>query len=229
MEGGREKPPAAGASSLPSRVPRGGRTPAPLTQRMRLSQSSGSADFASMAAAAAAFPPPSSKPPSGRPRSGGSGRCSAPPARPAGAGPPPALTTQRPPLPSAAGSDSASGQSQRRRGALAPITVRPVGGGGCPHGCTASVRGRVGLASPAPGCVIRPGLACGRKAMVSPSPGWRVGERRSCHPPGVNSCAESGPAFPRSAWEEPLRPNMAGAASSLPAPAVRQPGRGGHG
>lgn len=66
----------------PPRCPRESPEAAELTQRMRLSQSSGSPGFASMAVAAAAASPP----PSGRPRSAGSGSGSAPPARPRGGG-----------------------------------------------------------------------------------------------------------------------------------------------
>lgn len=158
--------------------------------------------------------------------SGGGGSCRVPPALrppplwrlrpaplrprvPAGAGPPPAPTIQRPPLPSEARSDSAPDQSQRRRGALSPITVRPVGGGGCPHGRAAFVRGESGSA------VTRPGLTRGPNAVVSPArsdllgrerprvpcarpgrrrsiPTWRVLPLRS--PPGCQHCRGHGRA-----------------------------------
>lgn len=101
-----------------------------------------------------------------------------------------------------------------------PITVRPVGGGGRPDGRTASVRGRAGMVSPAPGCVTRPGLTRGRNAIVSPARSELLGRERPRVPP-------------RTAWKAPLRPNMAGAASPPPGPAVGAPrartGRGGRG
>lgn len=208
-DGGREKPPAVGASSMPSRG-RGGRTAAPLTQRMRLSQSSGSAGFASMAVTATASPLPSS-----RPRSSGSGPGSAPPARLGGGGAA-SSTDHSAPAPALRGREWQRGW---------PITA-DEGRARANHGET---RWRRGL--PSWPHRLREGASRDRATLPGlchPPPADVWAERhRVTHPeraPGPRA-----PRCPGTAREAPLRANMAGAASSSPPRCQRCRGQDGPG